>query len=269
MLRTGDANRPTVRHPLNRPPNWGNFNASKRLKGRQRHVAVDRDGLLLGILVHAADIQDADGLGQLLKRLKPLYLWLRTAFADSIYNRLAAWLACSPAGLALIIVRRLAGTTGVVGQPRRWVVERSFGWFGRWRRLSKDYKALPGVLRGNGHPGRNPPHAAPPGPSQPRATAAHTFKTGSQRLAECIAAPGPRLICAVRASPRPGHGAPSLGAGELDLSGVCLEVNVTTAYIATIINTNANSHVRKNQLKSKSLRSFTTCIPPDPGRDSR
>ena len=124
------------------PRGW---DAAKRLKGRKRHIAVDTDGLLLGILVHAADIQDADGLGDLLKRLKPLYVWLRAVFADSIYNRLAALLACSLAGLALIIVRRLAGTTGFVVQPRRWVVERSFGWFGRWRRLSKDYEALPEV----------------------------------------------------------------------------------------------------------------------------
>jgi hypothetical protein len=48
------------------PRGW---DAAKRLKGRKRHVAVDTDGLLLGILVHAADIQDADGLGDLLKRL--------------------------------------------------------------------------------------------------------------------------------------------------------------------------------------------------------
>src|SRR3712207_4367735 len=85
------------------PRGW---DAAKRLKGRKRHVAVDTDGLLLGILVHAADIQDADGLGDLLKRLKPLYLWLRAVFADSIYNRFAAWLACYLAGLVLIIVDR-------------------------------------------------------------------------------------------------------------------------------------------------------------------
>src|SRR3954454_6637087 len=133
--------KPAPRQPssiprASRPPR------AKRLKGRKRHIAVDTDGLLLGILVHAADIQDADGLGDLLKRLKPLYLWLRAVFADSIYNRLAAWLACSLAGLVLIIVRRLAGTTGFLVQPRRWVVERSFG---RWRRLSKDYEVLPEV----------------------------------------------------------------------------------------------------------------------------
>ena len=124
------------------PRGW---DAAKRLKGRKRHVAVDTDGLLLGILVHAADIQDADGPGELLKRVKPLYNRLRAVFADSIHNRLAALLACFLAGLALIIVRRTAGGIGFVVQPRRWVVERSLGWFGRWRRLSKDYEALPEV----------------------------------------------------------------------------------------------------------------------------
>ena len=106
------------------PRGW---DAAKRLKGRKRHVAVDTDGLLLGILVHGADIQDADGLGDLLKRVKPLYAWLRVVFADSIYNRLAALLACFLAGLVLIIVRRLAGSTSFVVQPRRWVIERSLG----------------------------------------------------------------------------------------------------------------------------------------------
>ncbi|MFC7544655.1 IS5 family transposase [Siccirubricoccus deserti] len=126
------------------PRGW---DAAKRLKGRKRHVTVDTDGLLLGVVVHAADIQDADELGDLLKRVKPLYNWLRAVFADGIYNRLAALLACFLAGLVLLIVRRVAGTTGFVVQPRRWVVERSLGWFGRWRRLSKDYEALPEVSK--------------------------------------------------------------------------------------------------------------------------
>jgi putative transposase len=98
---------------------------------------VDTQGLLLGVVVHAANIQDADSLWDLLKRVKPLYSWLRVVFADSIYNRLTALLACFLFGLTLIIVRRAAGTTGFVVQPRRWVVERSLGWLGRWRRLSK------------------------------------------------------------------------------------------------------------------------------------
>ena len=124
------------------PRGW---DAAKRLKGRKRHVAVDMDGLLLGVVVHAANIQDADGLGDLLKRVKPLYNWLRAVFADSVYNRLAALLACFLAGLVLIIARRVAGSIGFVVPPRRWVVERSLGWLGRWRRLSKDYEALPEV----------------------------------------------------------------------------------------------------------------------------
>ncbi len=106
---------------------------------------MDTQGLLLGVVVHTADIQDADGLWDLLKRVKPLYSWLRIVFADRIYNRLTALLACFLFGLTLIIVRRAAGTTGFVVQPRRWVVERSLGWLGRWRRLSKDYEELPEV----------------------------------------------------------------------------------------------------------------------------
>jgi putative transposase len=106
---------------------------------------VDTKGLLLGAVVHAADLQDADGLHALLRRVKPLYCWLRAVFADSIYDRLAALLACFVFGLVLIIVRRAAGATGSVVQPRRWVVERTLGWLGRWRRLSKDYEALPEV----------------------------------------------------------------------------------------------------------------------------
>ena len=106
---------------------------------------MDTQGLLLGVVVHAADIQDADGLHDLLKRVKPLYPWLRAVFADSVYNRLAALLACFLFGLALTVVRRAAGSSGFVVQPRRWVVERTLGWLGRWRRLSKDYEALPEV----------------------------------------------------------------------------------------------------------------------------
>ncbi|MBX6743295.1 MAG: hypothetical protein IRY87_14775 [Acetobacteraceae bacterium] len=58
------------------------------------------------------------------RRVKPLCAWLRTLFAGSISNRLAALLACFVAGLVLIIVRRTAGSTGFIAQPRCWVVER-------------------------------------------------------------------------------------------------------------------------------------------------
>jgi hypothetical protein len=97
------------------------YDAAKKVKGRKRHVAVDTGGLLLGVIVHAADIQDADGVGDLLRRLKRLYPWLKAVFADGVYDRLAALLACFLLGLTLIVVRRLAGTEGFVLRPRRWV----------------------------------------------------------------------------------------------------------------------------------------------------
>jgi putative transposase len=121
------------------------YDAAKKVNGRKRHIAVDTQGLLLGVLVHVASIQDADGAGDLLRRIKPLYCWLRTVFADSIHNRVAALLACFLLGLTLLIIRRIPGMKGFVVLPRRWVVERTFGWLGRWRRLSKDHEHLPEV----------------------------------------------------------------------------------------------------------------------------
>jgi putative transposase len=124
------------------PRGW---DPAKKVRGRKRHMAVDTQGLLLAVVVHAASIQDADGAGELLRRLKPLHCWLQTVFADSIYNRVGALLACFLLGLTLVVVSRIPGTKGFVVLPRRWVVERSIGWLGRWRRLSKDYEALPEV----------------------------------------------------------------------------------------------------------------------------
>ena len=66
-------------------------------------------------------------------------------FADSAYNRAATLLACFLLGLTLVVIRRLAGAEGFVVVPRRWVVERTLGWLGRWRRLAKDYEELPEV----------------------------------------------------------------------------------------------------------------------------
>ena len=98
------------------------FDAAKKVMGRKRHIAVDTQGLLLGVVVHAASIQDADGAGGLLGRIKPPYCWLRAVFADGAYNRVAALLACFLLGLALLIVSPLRETKGFVLLPRRWVV---------------------------------------------------------------------------------------------------------------------------------------------------
>jgi transposase len=136
------------RHPERKDDGKGGprgWDAAKKVKGRKRHVAVDTSGLLLGILVHAVDIQDADGAGDLLRWLKRLYPWLKVVFADSAYDRLAALLACFLLGLTLVVIRRPAGTAGFVLLPRRWVAERTLGWLGRWRRLAREYEELPEV----------------------------------------------------------------------------------------------------------------------------
>ena len=121
------------------------YDAAKKVTGRKRYIAVDTQGLLLGVIVHAASIQDADGAGGLLGRIKPLYCWLRAVFADGGYNRVPTILACFLLGLVLIVVSRPRGAKGFVLLPRRWVVERTLGWLGRWRRLSRDYEHLPEV----------------------------------------------------------------------------------------------------------------------------
>jgi putative transposase len=97
------------------------------------------------VAVHAADVQDADGVGDLLRRPKRLHPWLEVVLADGAYDRLAAPPACFLLGLTLTIVRRLAGTEGFVPVPRRRVAERTLGWLGRWRRLAREYEELPGV----------------------------------------------------------------------------------------------------------------------------
>jgi len=96
------------------------------------------------MLVHAASIR-GDGAGHLLGRIKPPYRRLQTVFADSIYNRVATLLACFLLGITLVIVDRIPGTKSFVVLPRRRVVEKTFGWLGRWRHLSKDYEHLPEV----------------------------------------------------------------------------------------------------------------------------
>ncbi len=98
------------------------------------------------VRVHPADVQDRDGARLVLGKLGKTYRRLRHLWADGAYaGALEPWLALGGAGprIALQIVKRSDAHRGFQVQPRRWVVERSLAWIGRWRRLSKDYEVLP------------------------------------------------------------------------------------------------------------------------------
>jgi putative transposase len=113
------------------------------VKGRKRHLLVDTVGLGLKSVVHAADIQDRDGAKLLLEAVKGLLPRLMLIWADGGYaGQLIGWVK-EVCGWALEIVKRNDDQTGFVVLPRRWVVERTLAWLGRYRRLSKDYEALP------------------------------------------------------------------------------------------------------------------------------
>ncbi len=121
------------------------YDANKNVTGRKRHILVDVMGLLLVVLVHKADIQERAGAKLLLQRaVTKGFARLQLIWADGGYTgvEFKAWV-WKLTGWLLEIVKRPEGTRGFAVLPRRWVVERTFGWFGRSRRLSKDYEQLP------------------------------------------------------------------------------------------------------------------------------
>lgn len=112
---------------------------AKRLTGRKRHIVTDTNGLPLVMHVHSADIQDVHGAVPLLRHLRQLMPNLRHVFADRVYRgkQLPEALAdCGPWNIE--IVQRPHGEKGFQLLPRRWVVERTFAWLGRCRRLQRD-----------------------------------------------------------------------------------------------------------------------------------
>ena len=117
--------------------------AGKRVTGRKRHIVVDTLGLLLAVVVPPAASQDRDGAKLVLAKLRGRLPRLRLIWADAGYaGRLVRWVQVRT-GWGLAIVRRPRGRQRFEVLPRRWVVERTFGWLGRWRWLSKDYEEDP------------------------------------------------------------------------------------------------------------------------------
>ncbi len=112
------------------------------MKGRKRHIVVDTQGLLLAVTVHPADIQDRDGAKLVLQRLLGRCPRLERIWADGAYaGKLVEWVQ-HLGGWKLELVRRPAHQHTFQVLHRRWVVERTFAWLGRQRRLSKDYEGL-------------------------------------------------------------------------------------------------------------------------------
>lgn len=105
-------------------------------------MVVDTLGLLLAVVVHAASVQDRDGARDVLRRLKGRFRRLTLIWADGGYaGQLIGWAKRIGCWTLDIVKRTEAGCFEVL--PHRWVVERTFGWLGRYRRLSKDYEYLP------------------------------------------------------------------------------------------------------------------------------
>jgi len=117
------------------------YDAGKKIKGRKRHIITDTVGNLLEVVVHAADVQDRDGAKLVLKKLTAATkAHLQKIWADGGYRgRLIDWVR-EQLAIVLEVVTRDPDQKGFQVLPRRWVVERTFAWLGRYRRLGKDYE---------------------------------------------------------------------------------------------------------------------------------
>ena len=120
------------------------YDAGKKIKGKKWHILVDTQGLLMHAIVHAADIQDRDGGALLMASLFGAFPFPIKLYADGGYQgpEFQSAMKRILARVTVEIVKRSDHATGFVALPKRWIVERTFAWLGRCRRLVKDWECL-------------------------------------------------------------------------------------------------------------------------------
>ncbi len=132
----------SIRTSGNVPESSQGIDAGKKIKGRKRHIATGTLGLLLVLLVTAASVQDTTGGRDVVSELAARHPGVVTAWADSGYKRSVIETGAAH-GIDVQVVSKDPGQKGFAPLPRRWAVERTFGWWMLHRRLARDYERLP------------------------------------------------------------------------------------------------------------------------------
>jgi len=121
---------------------FSGFDGAKKVNGRKRHIVTDTLGLLLDVVVHEANLSDRASAPTLLAKVRTQFTHITTIFADQGYTGTLIAHIKATLNISLEIVKRVEVRVFHI-LPRRWVVERTFGWFGFYRRLAKDYERYP------------------------------------------------------------------------------------------------------------------------------
>lgn len=125
------------------------YDGAKRRKGSKTHIAVDTLGNLPALLVTPPNEQDRAQVGELAKKVQEVMgATVELAYVDQGYTGATAEASAEAHGIKLEVIKLTEAKKGFVLLPRRWVVERSFGWAARFRRLARDYEQLPETSAG-------------------------------------------------------------------------------------------------------------------------
>ena len=116
------------------------YDGGKKIKGRKRHIVVDTLGLLLFVVVHSANIHDSKSAIDVLERFKEQFYMIKKVFADGGYRGELIDIVKDKCSFVLEVILRTDKEEKFKVLPKRWIVERTFAWFGNYRRLSKDFE---------------------------------------------------------------------------------------------------------------------------------